>query len=53
MKTIKKNSTENFQLYSREKLLYVAWGVFVMSKMSINSKRILPAPVIINTIVYC
>ena len=28
-------------------------GVFVMSKMSINSKRILPAPFIIISIVYC
>ena len=49
----KKNSTENFHFYSREKLLYVAWGCFVMSKMSIHSKRRLPAPVIIITIVYC
>ena len=28
MKTVKKNSIENFHFYRREKLLYIAWACF-------------------------
>ena len=42
MKTIKK-STENFYFYSREKLLYVAWGCFCNVRNEHKFKRTLPA----------
>ena len=51
MKTIEKIQLKIFIAVKNCFMLH--GGVFVMSKMCINSKRILPAPVIIITIFYC
>ena len=54
MKTIKKKNQLKILILTAVKNCFMLHGgVFVMSKMSINSKRILPAPVIIITIFYC